>query len=227
MSECIKILYKDKNVVIINKPTGMPSQSDPTGDLDAVSATTESLTAMGENSSLWLVHRLDRTVGGLIAFARNKRCAAEMSRLVAEGKLDKKYIAVCHGEANMGRYEDLLFKDSSTSKAYVVTTERKGAKRAELDLERLDVKDGKSLVYITLHTGRFHQIRAQLSSRGNSLVGDKKYGSRDALRKTPSLFSSRLSFTLFGKMISVNALPDTDEYPWNLFSKEIYTKVVE
>ena len=225
MSESIKILYKDKNVIIINKPAGMPSQSDPSGDTDAMAAASDLLVQNGEPSSLWLVHRLDRTVGGLIAFARNKRCAAELSDIIAGGRLEKKYLAVCHGEAKEGKYEDFLFKDNATSKAYVVKNERKGAKRAELDLKNIGVSDEKSLVYITLHTGRFHQIRAQLSSRGNSLVGDKKYGSRDSLRRTPALFSSKLSFVLFGKKISVSALPDIEEYPWNLFAEDKYSGV--
>lgn len=227
MSNFPKIIYKDRNVIVINKPVGMPSQSDPTGDTDAMSATSELLSGMGEIPSLWLVHRLDRTVGGLIAFARNKKAAAELSKLVADSGMDKKYLAVCHGEAKCGEYVDLLFKDSATNKAYIVKTARRGAKEARLSVERLDTSDGKSLLSIELYTGRFHQIRAQLSARGNSLVGDKKYGSRDEVRRTPSLFAYKLSFLLFGKKITVCDLPNTEEYPWNVFSKEQYIKATK
>ena len=222
-----KIVYKDANVIVIIKPVGMPSQSDPTGDPDAMSTTSELLRAKGEKSDLWLVHRLDRNVGGLLAFARNKKSASALSELIANGALTKKYVAVCHGEAEEGRYVDFLYKDTATSKAYVVKGERKGAKEARLSLNRLGAADDKSLVFVELETGRFHQIRAQLSSRGNSLVGDKKYGSRDAKRRTPCLFSCELSFDLFGKKINVKALPDMNEYPWNLFSKECYERMSE
>lgn len=217
-----KIVYKDENVIVVIKPVGMPSQSDPTGDLDAMSATSALLRESGEGSELWLVHRLDRNVGGLIAFARNKKSASALSDIIQSGALTKKYLAVCHGKAEEGRYVDYLYKDSATSKAYVVKTEIKGAKEARLSLTDLAYTEDKNLVLVTLETGRFHQIRAQLSSRGNSLVGDKKYGSRDVGRRTPCLFSHELGFKLLGKIISVKAIPDTSEYPWNLFSEEVY-----
>ena len=227
MTNSVKIVYKNRNVVVINKPVGMPSQSDTSGDLDAMTATSELLSEIGEESSLWLVHRLDRAVGGLIAFARNKRSAAELSKIVANSEMEKRYLAVCHGEAKSGEYRDLLFKDSITSKAYVVKTERKGAKDARLVAEVLEFKEEKSLVSVNLQTGRFHQIRAQFSARGNSLVGDKKYGSRDSETKAPALFANRLSFKLFGKTVSISAIPDIDNYPWNIFSKENFDEKKE
>ena len=79
MQSVPKIVYKDENVVVIIKPIGMPSQSDPTGDIDAMSATSQLLLSLGERDALWLVHRLDRNVSGLLAFARNKKSAAELS----------------------------------------------------------------------------------------------------------------------------------------------------
>ena len=217
MTENIKIVYKNRNVVIINKPAGIPSQSDPTGDKDAMTLTSQALASFGEPSALWLVHRLDRTVGGLICFARNKKSAAELSRIVSDGLMKKNYIAVCHGKVEAGEYRDLLFKDSATSKAYVVKTERKGAKEAILIAEPLEEMDGMMLVSVDLLTGRFHQIRAQMSARGNALVGDKKYGSRDSEARYPSLFANGLSFTLFGKKISASAKPDVSVYPWSRF----------
>lgn len=222
MQNNVKVVYKDKNVIVVNKPVGMPSQSDPTGDVDAMTATSEYLRSAGERCELWLVHRLDRTVGGLIAFARSKKSAAELSRIVRDGELEKRYFAVCHGIADEGEYRDLLFKDNATSKSYVVKTERSGAKLAVLRAQRLGVAEDMSLMSVGLETGRFHQIRVQFASRSHSLVGDKKYGSRDAIRRTPCLFSYKLSFKLFGKTVSVSDTPSHDEYPWNLFGAELY-----
>ena len=67
----MEIVYKSKNIIGINKPDGMPSQSDPTGDTDAMTATGTELKQMGESDKLWLVHRLDRRVGGAMLFARS------------------------------------------------------------------------------------------------------------------------------------------------------------
>ena len=199
MTENIKIVYKNRNVVIINKPAGIPSQSDPTGDKDAMTLTSEMLASFGEPSSLWLVHRLDRTVGGLICFARNKKSAAELSKTCSDGSMKKNYIAVCHGSAEGGEYCDLLFKDNATSKAYVVKTERKGAKEAKLIATPLEEKNDMTLVSVELLTGRFHQIRAQMSHIGCPLVGDGKYGVNrdDRARgfKYQALYAYKLEFS--------------------------------
>ena len=217
MNGNIKAVYIDRDVIIIEKPAGMPSQPDPSGDTDAMSAASELLRERGEEPSLWLVHRLDRVVGGLIAFARNKSSAAALSALAAGDGIEKIYLAVCHGECEDGERCDFLYKDSATKKSYVVKTERRGAKRASLTVKRVAQADGTSLVRVKLHTGRFHQIRCQLSHGGNPLVGDKKYGSRDGAVNTPALFSARLAFTLFGKRVEASALPDAAAYPWNKF----------
>ena len=219
----VRLLHKDKNLIIVEKPVGMPSQSDPSGDVDAMTDASRLLRDAGERDELWLVHRLDRTVGGLIAFARNKRSTAELSKIVAEGKMEKLYFAVCHGIPEDGEYRDLLFKDAATAKAYVVKTARKGAKEARLTVKKLAADaDNAALISVALDTGRFHQIRAQLSARSHPLIGDKKYGSRDGARRTPALYAYMLSFRLFGKQIKVSATPCIEEYPWNLFDTEIY-----
>ncbi len=222
MTDSVKIIYKNKNVVIIEKLVGMPSQSDPSGDADAMSAAANALSGIGEQSSLWLVHRLDRTVGGLIAFARNKKSASELSRIIADGEMDKRYFAICHGRCAEGEYRDYLFKDSATGKSYIAKTARRGAKEAVLWNEILVSEQDATLCAIKLGTGRFHQIRAQFSSRGNSLIGDKKYGSKDFSAKHPALFACSLSFTLFGEKINASVIPTVSEYPWNKFSEEIY-----
>ena len=222
----IEFLYKDKNCIVINKQSGMPTQSDTSGDEDAMLLTSRALSDMGESSDLWLVHRLDRVVSGLVVFARNKATAAVLSELVGGRGMEKEYIAVVEGCAEGGVMRDFLFKDSKKGKSFVVDTERRGAKLAELEYTPIATAEGergaRTLVKIKLHTGRFHQIRAQFSSRGHSLVGDGKYGNHDNKAKMPALFASRLSFVLKDKKTEVSALPDLDSYPWSIFKKECY-----
>jgi 23S rRNA pseudouridine1911/1915/1917 synthase len=79
------------------------------------------LASMGEESELYLIHRLDRVVGGLLVFARSKKCAAELSVLVKDGELCKEYLAVCEGKADGGEMVDYLCKNSAISKAVIAT----------------------------------------------------------------------------------------------------------
>lgn len=222
----LEIIYKSKNLAVIYKPAGIPTQSDTSGDADAMSMAKEALTRLGEPSDLWLVHRLDRVVGGLVVFARNKKTAASLSQLVGGHGMEKEYLAVVEGRATGGILQDYIYKDSGKGKAFVVDNARKGAKAAELEYSPIAEAETEhgiyTLVKIKLHTGRFHQIRVQFASRRMSLVGDGKYGSRDNKAKMPSLFAARLAFKTENEAQDVKRLPDINEYPWSLFDKENY-----
>ena len=220
----VEIVYKNKNFVVINKPVGIPSQSDTSNDADAMTLTSDILKGLNESSDLWRIHRLDRVVGGLLVFARNKAYAARLSDMVQKNQMTKEYLAVVEGELTSGEMSDYLYKDARQGKSFVVDSERRGAKLARLEYERIVSKETekgvKTLVKVRLHTGRHHQIRAQLSSRGHSLVGDGKYGSHDNKAKTPSLFSYRLTFNIGGEDASFSIAPDITKYPWSLFSED-------
>ena len=222
----VEILYKSKNAVVIYKPSGTPSQSDPSGDKDALTLTAQKLRESGESSSLWLIHRLDRVVGGLLVFARNKKHAAILSEYVKERLVTKEYYAVVDGEAEGGTLENLIFKDARASKAFIVDRERQGTKPARLSYRRLATveteKGAKTLVYVTLDTGRFHQIRAQMSHIKHPITGDGKYGSRDNRAKGLALMASHLAIDLPSEQIDVFRLPELDNYPWSLFGSADY-----
>ena len=80
----MEILYISRDLVAAKKPPMMPSQPDPTGDLDFMSALRDALRERGERDTLFLIHRLDRTVGGVLVFARNKSAAARMITALAD-----------------------------------------------------------------------------------------------------------------------------------------------
>lgn len=219
----IEILYKNADFLVCVKPQGLPSQPDTTGNEDMTSLLSAMLKKDGENSDIFVIHRLDRATGGLILYARNKNAAAIFSKLVSEKDgFEKHYTAIVSGAPNekSGNMTDYLFKDSAQKKAFVVKNERKGAKLASLDYEivKTITDDNKtfSLLDIQLHTGRFHQIRAQLSSRGMPIYADGKYGSRE---KAPNfaLWASKLAFIYKGKKYEFHKEPDFNNTPWNLF----------
>lgn len=222
----MEILYKSKNAVVIYKEAGVPSQSDPSGDPDAMTLTSEHLKSLGENPNLWLIHRLDRVVSGLLVFARNKKYAAILSEYVKDRLLTKEYYAVVEGEASDAILEGFIYRDPRAGKAFIVDKERKDVKRARLSYVTLATaeteKGKKSLVYVTLDTGRFHQIRAQLSHAGHPISGDGKYGSHDNKAKKVALMASHLAAALPGEKIDVSRRPDLESYPWSLFSTDDY-----
>ena len=189
----MEILYSDKGIVVCVKPVGLDSE------MEVPTALIEQL-----GGEIFPIHRLDKNVGGLMVYARTKAAAAALSKAVQDGTLVKEYVAQVHGTPpECGDWTDLLFKDSSKNKVFVVKKERKGVKKARLEFRR----QGEDLVRIRLHTGRSHQIRVQFASRGFPLVGDHKYGSRDEAT-APMLFSCCLSFPWQGKQMRFETLPE-------------------
>lgn len=191
----MQLLYTDSDIVVCTKPVGLDSEAQLPAKLKS--------TLGGE---IFPIHRLDQNVGGVMVYARNKRTAAELSRAVQDGEMVKEYVAMVHGTPpEHGDWEDLLFKDSRKNKVFVVKKERKGVKYARLCFTRLSSGE-TSLVHIRLYTGRSHQIRVQFANRGFPLVGDHKYGARDA-HTAPLLFSRRITFPLHGKTVQFEATP--------------------
>ena len=221
----LDILYKDRDVIAVLKPAGMPAQPDKTTDTDVISALSAQLSAEGDDSTLYLIHRLDRVVGGILVFARNKKAAAALSEQAAGDGMVKEYLAVIDGYLEPGILTDMLYKDARVGKAFVANVGHKDAKHAELAFDIVDKTDSKTLVKIKLKTGRFHQIRAQFSSRGTPICADGKYGSRDSGARFPALFAYSLSFSLKRGSVSVKKLPDTERYPWCIFDKECWSNL--
>ena len=192
----MKILYTDRGIVACIKPVGLDSEAEVPAALKA---------ELG--GEIFPIHRLDKNVGGIMVFARTKSAAAALSKAVQDGQMVKEYVAMVHGTPpESGDWEDFLFKDSRKNKIFAVKKERKGVKYARLEFSRLQGGE-QSLVHIRLHTGRSHQIRVQFSSRGFPLVGDHKYGSRDAAT-APMLFSCRITLPWNGENRIFESLPD-------------------
>ena len=190
------ILYADRGIVACIKPVGLDSESE------VPAALKETL-----GGGIFPIHRLDKNVGGVMVYARTKVAAAALSKAVQDGEMVKEYFALVHGTPpESGDWEDFLFKDSRKNKVFAVKKERKGVKFARLEFKRLTGGE-QSLVHIRLHTGRSHQIRVQFASRGFPLVGDHKYGSRDAAT-APMLFSCRITLPWHGETRIFEALPD-------------------
>ena len=186
----MKILFEDENIVVCIKQRGVVSQADSTGKESMITLLSDIT-----NSEIFPLHRLDREVGGVMVYAKNKKSAANISRQITDKTFKKEYIALVHGtpDTDKGEMHDLLFKDSKKNKSYVVKRERKGVKSALLEYEIIEKNENYSKVLVSLHTGRTHQIRVQFASRKMPLIGDKKYGANDD-SKILCLWSYKISF---------------------------------
>ena len=218
----IPVLYEDAQILVCIKPPGLLSVSEE--ESSAASELSRHREANGEDSYIGVIHRLDRGVGGVMVFAKSSQAAAFLSKEIQKGTFSKSYLTVVQGcpEPLCGTWTDLLFKDSSKNKSFVVRKKRRGVREASLEYEVLETaeaaKGAASAVRIHLQTGRTHQIRVQFSSRKHPLLGDGKYGSRENCNI--ALWSCCISFShpKTGKWIEFETMPDREQYPWNLFT---------
>lgn len=208
--------YVDDEIAVCEKPCGVLSEGEGETALP-------SLLRAELGGEVYPVHRLDRDTTGLMVVARTPRAAAQLSRQITEGALQKDYLALLCGtpEEECAQLTDLLFYDRHKGKSFVVSKERKGVKRAELTYRLLAVKENRALVCVRLLTGRTHQIRVQFASRKLPLVGDRRYGA-PADGSSIALHSYHLSFAhpteghtmeFFSAPTKVEFLPFAEHFP--------------
>jgi len=178
----LEVLYEDNHLIAVNKPAGILTQPDKTGDpslMDEVKYFLKNKYEKPGNVFLGLLHRLDRNVSGIVLFAKTSKGASRLSDQIRKREFKKTYTARVEGvpEPEKETLVDYLLKDEVENFVSIVTSTTPGAQRAELSYETI-ATDGKfSIVKINLGTGRRHQIRVQLADMGCPIVGDSKYGS--------------------------------------------------
>ena len=176
----LDVIFLDNHLLVVNKPAGMLSQADETGDDDILSAGKRFIKEHFQKPGavyLGLVQRLDRPASGLMIFARTSKAAARLSQQFRQHQPEKTYLAIVSGTPpDQGDWHDYLAKTDRISR--VVTANHPRAKHAKLSFRRLATQGGFSLVSISLETGRAHQIRLQFATRGHVLLGDFRYGSK-------------------------------------------------
>lgn len=191
----LKILYYDDFIAVALKPAGLLSEGEGKDCFPSLLSTQLS-SLMNKSVKLYTVHRLDRSTEGIMVYALTSEAAALLSADVGNGKWQKIYYALLWGipTQKSDRLCDLLYYDRSKGKSFVVARKRKGIKQAILSYRVVQEKDNRALVQIALETGRTHQIRAQFSSRGLPLCGDRRYGAPAESGKNLALCAYRLCF---------------------------------
>jgi len=200
----IEILLVDNHCLAVNKPAGMLSQGDATGDSSVVDVVADYLKrtyAKPGNVYVGLVHRLDRPTSGVVLVARTSKAAARLSEQFRDGLVEKTYLAVAEGSwpDDEGEWSDWVIKDQGTNIVSTTQPSTPGAQRANLAFRVIARSANRVTFELRPTTGRGHQLRVQLASRGLPIVGDRKYGATSrliALDGQPriALHAARLGF---------------------------------
>lgn len=228
----IKILFEDRYVIAVEKPQGIPVQSDKTNDEDLMFYVKNYLRDKSgyEDPYLGLIHRIDRPVGGVVVFAKNKFANSVLSEQIRTNNIKKEYIAVVCGVPSKEEdiLEDYMKKLVTINMSKITDSKDKNAKLARLKYKLIETTEDKeygelTLVKVELFTGRHHQIRLQLSNCNMPIWGDNKYNKMFVKKKeftNIALWSYEYSFKhpkTTEDIIIKNAPKDV--FPFNIFEK--------
>jgi 23S rRNA pseudouridine1911/1915/1917 synthase len=177
----LEVIFEDNHQLVVNKPGGLLTQPSGTEQ--------DSLEAMAKNwikdryqkpGNVFLeaIHRLDKPVSGVVLFARTSKALGRLQASMRDKRSHKLYLAVVEGVPSLheAMLEHYLMHDDYQSR--IVQQNEPNAKLARLHYRIIGQKGGQSILEVILDTGRYHQIRAQLSAIGHPILGDVKYGSR-------------------------------------------------
>lgn len=222
----LAILYEDNHLIAVNKPAGVLSQGDKTGDIVLADIVKEYLVKKynkpGE-AFLGLIHRLDRPVSGVVLLAKTSKALSRMNELFKTRAVQKNYWAIVEQKPAIEKATLVhwLKKNEAKNMSFASKTESKDALKCELEYEYIDSSDKYHLLEVNPHTGRHHQIRVQLSTIGCKIKGDLKYGAK---RSNPdasiSLHARKLTFIhpVSKEPVAIVA-PVPEEVVWKFFEK--------
>ena len=174
-----RIIYRDHDLIVIDKPAGMPTQPTPARYKGTVYAELQNLLAdsqrSGQRPSIGMVQRLDQDTSGVMVFSIHPRAHKKMTEQFLTHAIDKTYWALIDGipDAAEGKFSSQLARRRSTN---LMVSVAKGGKPAETRYRLLQSMNHVSMVEVDLVTGRSHQIRVHFSEAGMPLLGDQAYG---------------------------------------------------
>lgn len=222
-----RILFEDNHLLIVNKEPSEIVQGDKTGDvclLDDVKSYIKETYNKPGNVYAGLVHRIDRPVSGAVIFAKTSKALSRMTLKIKEREFSKTYLAIVKNKPpqEAGELSDYMIKNEAQNKSYIVSSNTKGAKLAQLRYRVIGSSDSYYLLEVELITGRHHQIRAQLAHMGCPIKGDLKYGfPRSNPDASISLHAYKLQFehpTTKNPIIIIAPKPTGN--PWDAFRIE-------
>ena len=223
-----EVLYEDNHIIAINKKPGDIVQGDKTGDAPLSDFVKQYIKYTANKSGevfLGTVHRIDRPVSGIVLFAKTSKALARLNEMFQKKEITKTYWAVVKNKPpqTAGKLEHFLLKDEVRNKSKAHINHVKNSLPSVLEYKVIASSEKYFLLEINPHTGRHHQIRAQLTAMGCPIKGDVKYGfDRTNDNASINLHARSVNFMhpVKKEIINIEAKPPEDNL-WNAFLKII------
>lgn len=179
----IQVLYEDNHLIAVHKPGGLLVQGDQTGDVTLLDLVKDYLVTTYNkpgDAFLGVIHRIDRPTSGIVLFAKTSKALARMNDAFATRNVQKTYCALVEGQLTQTTetLTHYLIRKPKLNKSFAHPKEIAQSKFASLTYTLMKELSNYTLISIELHTGRHHQIRAQLAAIGHPIKGDLKYGAK-------------------------------------------------
>ncbi|TDQ42144.1 RluA family pseudouridine synthase [Aureibacillus halotolerans] len=208
MSFALSVLYEDEDVIVIDKPPGVPSLPPQSGDpLNIASALLAHYQTNGERTAIHLVNRLDRDTSGAMMAAKHKHAHHILSQQQQDKTMRRAYTAILEGciQPEAGTIDQPIGMSPGSKVARAVIEDGKKAV-THYTTERIGRVNKKSQVHVTLETGRTHQIRVHMAWLGYPVMGDTLYGAESAHIGRQALHCRQMMFShpLDGRSIEID-----------------------
>lgn len=196
----LRILFEDNHLIAVHKQSGQPVQPEegkPTSVEERVKQYIKVTKQKPGDVFLGVIHRLDMPVSGIVLLAKTSKALVRMNEAFKQRDVEKIYTAIVNGTPNPAKalLTHYLLRDDTRRITRAFDKEVKGSQRAQLEYEVTGMQGKNAKLKIILHTGRKHQIRAQLSKIGFPIVGDVKYNAPKPLQDGGiALCATRLAF---------------------------------
>ena len=197
----LHILFEDNHLIAVHKRAGesvQPEDGKPSSVEEQVKQYIKISKQKPGDVFLGVIHRLDMPVSGIVLLAKTSKALVRMNEAFKQRDVEKIYTAIVNGSPNPTKalITHYLLRDDTRRMTKAFDKEVNGSQRAQLEYEVIGMQGKNAKLKITLHTGRKHQIRAQLSKIGNPIVGDVKYNAPKPMQDGGiALCATRLAFT--------------------------------
>lgn len=217
----LKIVYEDKNILAVFKPISLECCNE-THTYSKDELYLENIVRQEKGKNNIICHRLDTNTQGIVIFAKNAKSHQEVLKAFKEQRITKKYLALVLNKPpkNSDVLNAYLVKEKSNNQVKIYDTNVKNSVQITTEYKLLKYIDSQniSILEVTLHTGKTHQIRAHLSHIGLPIIGDPKYNLNEINKKYNAKFQQLIAYKYIYNGIEICENIDYYEYFKNILN---------